>query len=275
MAKTKHELAPGVPAELTLEYAREWLRPRISERRFKHTEGVVETACEMAKRCGADEFLAQLAGWLHDACKEIKDRELVKMAKDYGIKLHAVDEINGHLLHGPVAAQLVKHEMKLTNKDVLHAIAEHTLGALDMTVLSKILFLADALEPGRSPEYCRPIWQALHPCVWPDEATSDVTTKAVHADTGYSGAGAQTGATGADSSTTYPGHTPAKKTLYGLEALKLTSQTPLDLDQAILVACDIGLADLIECKRVIHPKTVKVRNAYLQILKDRQAERAR
>ncbi|HEY9758223.1 MAG TPA: bis(5'-nucleosyl)-tetraphosphatase (symmetrical) YqeK [Oculatellaceae cyanobacterium] len=269
MAKTKHQLASGVPAELTLDFAKEWLRPRISERRFRHTEGVVETAHEMAKRCGADEFLAQLGGWLHDACKEIKDKELIKMAKDYGLKLHPVEEINGHLLHGPVAAELVKHELKLTNKEVLDAIAEHTLGAVEMTVLSKILFLADALEPGRSPEYCKPIWQALHPCVWLDDEEL-VNAKAAAAESTAESA-VESEAEPDSESHSYPGHIAGRETVYGLAALKLTSQTPLDLDQAILVACDIGLTDLIECKRVIHPKTVKVRNVFLQILKDRQA----
>lgn len=261
MAKTKHQLAPGVPVDLTLDSAKEWLRPRISQRRFLHTEGVVQTAHEMAKRCHADEFLAQLAGWLHDACKEIKDKELIKMAKDYGLKLHPVEEINGHLLHGPVAAELVKHELKLTNKDVLDAIAEHTLGAVGMTVLSKILFLADALEPGRSPEYCKPIWQALHPCVWPDDKEMPLATSV------HSVIEPDAGST--NESHSYPGHLAARSKVYGLDALKLTSQTPLDLDKAILAACDIGLTDLINCKRVIHPKTVKVRNAFLQILKDR------
>ena len=245
MVNKEETLAHGVPGGVTLEYAREWLRPRISERRFKHTEGVVETAREMAKRTGADEFLAQLGGWLHDCCKEVKDKELIKRAKGFGLKLHPVEEVNGHLLHGPVAAETVKAELDITNKEVLDAIAEHTLGAVGMTLLSKILFLADALEPGRDPEYCKTIWQALHPCVWPDEEISNTSE--------------------------HPGHAAGQKTLYGLEALKLTSKLPLDVDQAILVACDVGLADLIQCRRVIHPKTVKVRNFYLQEVQNRQA----
>jgi predicted HD superfamily hydrolase involved in NAD metabolism len=226
----------GVPATLTLKFAREWVRTRISEKRFRHIEGVAETARELALRSNCDVFLAELGGLLHDCCKEVKDKELIVRAKEFGLKLHPIEELNGHLLHGPVAAETVKAELGLTNKEVLDAIAEHTLGAVDMTTLSKVVFLADAIEPGRSRDYVKPIWQALHPCVWPegDEAQDCVTT------------------------------------LYGLEALKLTSQVPPDLDKAV-VACDLGLQDLVESKRYIHPKTVDVRNFYLNLIKNREA----
>ncbi len=253
MDDKKEKKAHGVPISVTLESAREWLRPRVSERRFKHTEGVVETALELARRTGGDEFLAQLGGWLHDCCKEIKDKELIKQAKEFGLKLHPIEEINGHLLHGPVGAETVKAELRITNQELLNAIAEHTLGAVDMTLLSKILFLADALEPGRSPQYCKTIWQALHPCVWPDEDNTDEDNI---------------------DGKSYPGHAATAKRVYGLEALRLTSKLSLDLDQAVLVACDVGLTDLIECGRVIHPKTVKVRNFYLQAVKNRSQSHA-
>ena len=77
----------------------------------------------------------------------------MQQAKDYGIHLDTVDEANGHLLHGPVAAQFVKQTFGLEDQDILNAIAEHTLGAVNMTLLSKIVFLADAIEPGRPAEY--------------------------------------------------------------------------------------------------------------------------
>jgi predicted HD superfamily hydrolase involved in NAD metabolism len=229
----------GVPASLTLEFAREWVRTRISEKRFRHTEGVAETARELALRSNCDVFLAELGGLLHDCCKEVKDKELISRAKAFGLKLHPIEELNGHLLHGPVAAETVKAELGLTNQEVLNAIAEHTLGAVDMTTLSKVVFLADAIEPGRSSDYVKPIWQALHPCVWPEAD-----------DTRECGDGS---------------------VLYGLEALKLTGKVAPDLEKAVLVACDLGLQDLVESKRYIHPKTVDVRNFYLKSIKNREA----
>jgi predicted HD superfamily hydrolase involved in NAD metabolism len=128
---------------------------------LKHIEGVAATACALAKRAGCDIYAAELAGWLHDACKEIGSKELVAQAKEFGLAVHPVEEKNGHLLHGPVAAEVVRRDLGVADEEVLHAIAEHTLGAAPMSLLSKVVFLADALEPGRPADFAGPIWQAL------------------------------------------------------------------------------------------------------------------
>jgi predicted HD superfamily hydrolase involved in NAD metabolism len=155
-------LYDGIPKEITLDYARDWVRPRISDKRYKHTLGVAEVACDIAKACGdCDVFLAELGGVLHDCCKEVKDKELVRMARDFGLKLDPILENYGHLLHGPVAAEVSKRELKLDHKELYDAIAEHTLGAVPMTSLSKVLFLADCLEESRPKSYTAPIWKAL------------------------------------------------------------------------------------------------------------------
>jgi predicted HD superfamily hydrolase involved in NAD metabolism len=147
------------------------------------------------------------------SCKETKDDILVQQAKQYGLKLHPIEETNGHLLHGPVAAQLVKHEFGLKQEDVLNAIAEHTLGAINMSILSKIVFLADAIEPGRPADYAEPIRQAL------------------------------------DNESLDNGISP--------------------LDKAILIACNSNLRLLLESSKIIHPRTVEVRNNYLQICQNK------
>lgn len=210
----------GIPADLTIEKAREWAKPRTSEKRFNHVKGVAKVARQLAEQAGCDPYLAELAGMLHDACKETKDKELVVEAEKFGLQLSDIDRANGHLWHGPVAAETVKRDLNITNSLVLDAIAEHTLGAIGMTDLSKIVFLADCLEESRPSDYTDPIWQALRGC-------------------------------------------DSKK------ARKKTEQVDLDLDLAILTACDLGLAQLIESKRVIHPKTVDVRNYYLTVIRAR------
>jgi predicted HD superfamily hydrolase involved in NAD metabolism len=145
----------------SIEAARLWVQPRVSPWRLKHIEGVAATACSLARRAGCDVYLAELAGWLHDACKEIGSKELIAQAKQFGLVLHPVEEKNGHLLHGPVAAEVVRRDLDVTNEEILHAIAEHTLGAVPMSLLSKVVFLADALEPSRPADFTEPIWQAL------------------------------------------------------------------------------------------------------------------
>jgi len=155
------ETVAGVPCDLDCKKAKEWMRPRITDYRFKHVEGVAQVARTLAKKAKLDVFSAEIAGWLHDACKEVKDKELIVRAKEFGIALHPVEEMYGYLLHGPVGAEVVKHELKVENQAILDAIAEHTLGKVAMTDLSKVVFLADCLEEGRPKDFTTPIWQGL------------------------------------------------------------------------------------------------------------------
>ncbi len=147
-----------------LKYVQNWVKERVSQKRFSHIVGVAQTAKKLAEQFSQDRELAykaELAGWLHDACKEVKDKELIEQAKAYGLQLDPVEEQNGHLLHGPVAAQFVRRTFGLEDQEILNAIAEHTLGAVNMTLLSKIVFLADAIEPGRPDEYADPIREPI------------------------------------------------------------------------------------------------------------------
>jgi len=212
MSRPKNSVNPKGDL-LSADQARNWVRPRVSQKRFEHIKGVAQTARELAQLVGCDQSLAELAGWLHDACKEMNDLELIADAKRYGLNLHPVEERNGHLLHGPIAAELVKSTLDLDNQDLLNAIREHTLGAVDMSLLSKVVFLADCLEPTRPDAYTKPIWKALG-----------------------------------------LGHQPKQD---------------VDLEGAILVACDLNLKHLLDAGRVIHPKTVEVRNYYLELVSRR------
>ncbi|PZM82724.1 MAG: HD domain-containing protein [Candidatus Melainabacteria bacterium] len=201
----------GIPEDLTLDAARKWAKPRVTEKRFRHIEGVAAAGKEIAELAGEDEFLSELAGWLHDGCKEWKDKELVKAAQSYGLILNDIERENGHLLHGPVAAFVARDELNIKHQDLLDAVAEHTLGKVGMTNLSKIVFLADCLEESRPKDFTDPIWNALK-------------------------------------------NNPNKKA---------------DLDAAMLVACDLSLEHLIKSGRVIHIKTVDVRNYFLSLVKER------
>jgi predicted HD superfamily hydrolase involved in NAD metabolism len=151
----------GIPTTVSLDRVKEWIKPKVSEKRFKHIAGVAAVAKKLAARAGCDADLAELAGWLHDACKEVKDTELVEQAKMYYLSLDPILEQNGHLLHGPVSAEVAKRELGIANREVLDAVAQHTLGAVGMTDLSKVIFLADCLEPNRPGDYTKPIWEAL------------------------------------------------------------------------------------------------------------------
>lgn len=153
---------PGIPSLLTLEYVRQWVQPRVSSKRFKHIEGVVACAGQLCDAAATPVYPAQLAAWLHDSCKEMKSSELLLQAETRGLSVQSAERENPHLLHGPVAALVVRDELNLHNQLVLDAISQHTLGAAPMSILSQIVFLADCLEPGRPDNYTSAIWQALN-----------------------------------------------------------------------------------------------------------------
>lgn len=153
---------PGIPSNVTLKFAESWVQERVSKKRFEHIEGVVVVGREIALAMGEDPFAVELACWLHDSCKEIKAKELIEIALSHGMVLTADEEEYGQILHGPVAALTVHKELRITNKDVLSAIAEHTLGGIGMSITSKIVYLADKLEDSRPDEFTEPIFEELN-----------------------------------------------------------------------------------------------------------------
>jgi predicted HD superfamily hydrolase involved in NAD metabolism len=160
-SQMKDEPVSEIPPFLTVEFAQNWLKGRLSEKRFAHTKGVAKVAEKIATALAMDATKPVLAAWLHDACKEVKDKELVSLAEGYGLVLNAIEKANGHLLHGPVAAEVIRAEFGLTDEGILNAIREHTLGNVAMTQLSQVVFLADCLDESRPQDYTQPIWQAL------------------------------------------------------------------------------------------------------------------
>ena len=127
-----------------------WLEKRLTPSRLAHTRGVFNTALELAGRYGADEEKAGLAAILHDAAKNLGAAQLLSLAGQEGIIVDIVQQQAPDLLHGPVAAVLARRELTIADEDVLRAIAIHTTGAPGMSILDKVIYLADYIEPGRN-----------------------------------------------------------------------------------------------------------------------------
>lgn len=127
------------------------LKPLISNERYEHTLRVEQTAIELARRFGADEKKASLAALLHDCAKSIsKDPE--GFSKEHGIYefLHKYDYLPLPLLHAPMGAHLAKAEFGVDDEEILSAITWHTSGKPNMSLMDKIIYLADYTEPGRT-----------------------------------------------------------------------------------------------------------------------------
>ncbi|HCU08063.1 MAG TPA: nicotinate (nicotinamide) nucleotide adenylyltransferase [Clostridiales bacterium] len=103
-----------------------FVRIKVDQERYQHTEGVVAKAMELAHRYGADPEKAEIAAWFHDAYRE-----------------------TGNLEHGPIAARELQQQFGIDDEDIINAIQYHTTGRPGMSLLEKVIYLADSIEDGR------------------------------------------------------------------------------------------------------------------------------
>lgn len=131
--------------------AREFdLKQRLKPKRFEHAQGVAKTAASLACAYGIDVRKARLAGLLHDWDKEYPDDEIRVRARALGVDVDPyVLETMPRLLHGPTAAAELERAYPALPDDVIQAIARHTAAAVGMSDLDMIIYIADAIEPGR------------------------------------------------------------------------------------------------------------------------------
>jgi len=126
------------------------LKTMLDFKRYEHSLGVQKTAVEIAQRHGADIEKASIAGILHDCAKGFSDEKLLKSAELAGIEVNDVERRSPQLLHGPVGAYIAQVEFGVEDADILHAIRYHTTGCENMSLLDKIIYVADYIEPCRN-----------------------------------------------------------------------------------------------------------------------------
>lgn len=125
------------------------LRDSLKKVRFEHTLGVEFTAAALAMRYGEDLYKARIAGLLHDCAKNISDDKLLDFCKKHKLEITDSERHMPYLLHGKAGAYMAKKEYSIKDKEILSAIEYHTTGKENMTMLEKIVFTADYIEPGR------------------------------------------------------------------------------------------------------------------------------
>lgn len=121
---------------------------QLTEHRYQHTHGVMETAIELSKRFNADEKKAETAAIFHDYAKFRPKDEMKQIIIDQHMPSDLLIH-NTELWHAPVGAYLVKTEVGIEDEEILNAIRFHTSGRENMTLLEKVIFVADYIEPGR------------------------------------------------------------------------------------------------------------------------------
>lgn len=125
------------------------LKNTLKPNRYEHTVGVAYTAANMAMRYGEDMKRAFLAGILHDNAKNVSDDDLLTFCYDHGIEVRKAEETSKYLLHAKVGAYHVTHTFHIDDEEVASAVFYHTTGKPAMTLLEKIIFTADYIEPNR------------------------------------------------------------------------------------------------------------------------------
>ncbi|WP_251554773.1 bis(5'-nucleosyl)-tetraphosphatase (symmetrical) YqeK [Neobacillus muris] len=130
------------------ETALNFVKPQLTEHRYEHTLGVMETAISLAKKYGGHEKKAEIAAIFHDYAKFRPKEEMKQIIIEQNFPQDLLD-FNAELWHAPVGAYLTKKEAGITDEEILNAIRYHTSGRPGMTLLEKIVYLADYIEPGR------------------------------------------------------------------------------------------------------------------------------
>ena len=120
---------------------------RLPDGLRQHIERVRAKALELARLHGVDLVKVEMAALGHDLARGMKDTDLRKKALSYGLTPHPIEEMAAVLLHGPVGAEMLRRECGIEDQEVLEAVRWHTTFGQGLGPVSKVLFLADKLEP--------------------------------------------------------------------------------------------------------------------------------
>ncbi len=127
-----------------------FLYDNLDSKRITHSLNTAEMASKLAKIHGADAQKAYIAGLLHDIAKGMCSKGLEKTAKSYGIVADEYEQNNQELLHGKLGAAMANKMLGINDEDILNAIRWHTTGRAGMSLLEKIVYIADLTEPSRN-----------------------------------------------------------------------------------------------------------------------------
>ena len=120
----------------------------LSKERFNHSKGVVDRALEYASIYNIDKEKVKLTAISHDIAKELDREEVEKYIDKYRIELDEVEKIAPNLWHAKIGAHICKDKYNF-DEDMINAIMYHTTGRANMSMLEKIIYLADATEASR------------------------------------------------------------------------------------------------------------------------------
>ena len=126
------------------------IRSKLNADRFNHSLNVADSAKELALIYGADANKAYTAGLLHDVMKNASPEEQLGVLSEAGIELMPVERENKKLWHAIAGAAYVKFVMGIDDRDIIRAVRYHTTGRAGMSLLERIVYLADYISADRN-----------------------------------------------------------------------------------------------------------------------------
>lgn len=146
----------------------EKIRVAMKPARFQHVLGVEQAALALSDQYGCDPKKASLAALLHDYAKEVEDQVFLDLIAKYDLDRDLLNWDN-NIWHGVVGAYKIAEDFGLEDQEIFQAIQRHTVGAGQMTLLDKVLYVADYIEPNRDfpgvDEACRIAKESLDKAV--------------------------------------------------------------------------------------------------------------
>lgn len=125
------------------------IKANVKTSRYLHILGVMDTAANLAMRYSYPVEMARLAGVLHDCTKHLDAEEQIKFCKKRNIEVTEGERISPQLLHSKTGAVYASEKYGIHNPEILHAVRVHTTGCENMSLLDKIIFISDYIEPSR------------------------------------------------------------------------------------------------------------------------------
>lgn len=129
----------------------EEMKNSLKNKRYLHTLSVARTASELAAVHGADPTKAYVAGLLHDCAKKYDNQFLLGNSRSlFGIEPDGFELLCPEVFHARVGAEMARRYFGIVDEEILNAIRYHTVANEDMSLLDKIIYIADIIEPSRN-----------------------------------------------------------------------------------------------------------------------------
>ncbi|GAK30592.1 HD superfamily hydrolase [Weissella oryzae SG25] len=126
----------------------EKIKAAMSVKRYEHVLRVETMALQLAEKWGVPAEIASIAALVHDYAKERSDGDFLTVIREKQLSPTLIPWGN-NIWHGIVGAEMIKDDLKIMHEDILDAVRNHTTGAVYMSKLSQIIYMADYIEVGR------------------------------------------------------------------------------------------------------------------------------